>query len=553
MILVFCTNASCTLIAAYPEPGEELTQASCQNGLDDDEDGLMDCQSLACRELGVCDEHTMDTCTDGLDDDGDGRIDRFDPSCFHLVPPVLERCATIAGTALDPEAPVERLGWIGPVSYADGAASHAGRDVITMGEDAVIVALSPWTGRMSTLRFSADVFFEPDGRSASSVVLRVVDAATVDPATGWSGRGDLVAVGLNELSVLVGHAEASRSTPVPFSTSGWAHVELSFAVIDGVVSATVTHTHPDDPTALPRTLTLALEEDLELPAAAQLVVTFDHEGDEGAMQLDRVAATAEAIERCGATIPSPGVVRAMLGSAEIEGRICAILRDGEGRAIPSYSDDGGASFTELDAIEGVSSPIVIALAPHADGVAGVLAEGIPGGSNADEIVALRELRASAECDSWTVGPAEAPPSVIRAYDMALATEGELLVATHAVGGPSTQLARLRREEGQWVLLERTTLEPIRSRIVASFAALGEELVLVTWTTSGTQEMVVRTARGEWLPPLPWLAPSREHGTFDYASIGPGHLNLRPEGVLYHYASLPPPWCRDCPFGLVRQR
>ncbi|MBW2733636.1 MAG: hypothetical protein JRH20_14705 [Deltaproteobacteria bacterium] len=60
---------------------EVAAEADCQNGIDDDVDGLPDCQDPDCGQDSFClagDEN----CGNGKDDDGDGRIDCEDSDCF---------------------------------------------------------------------------------------------------------------------------------------------------------------------------------------------------------------------------------------------------------------------------------------------------------------------------------------------------------------------------------------------------------------------------------------------------------------------------------------
>jgi hypothetical protein len=61
----------------------------CDDGLDDDGDGLVDCEDPACDGTEPCLEHV---CDDGLDDDGDGLIDCEDPECGRVAPCYEEFC-----------------------------------------------------------------------------------------------------------------------------------------------------------------------------------------------------------------------------------------------------------------------------------------------------------------------------------------------------------------------------------------------------------------------------------------------------------------------------
>jgi len=62
---------------------EELSM--CQDGLDNDEDGLTDCEDPDCRGIGCCGrlgpENTDEACSDGCDNDGNGYVDCLDFGC----------------------------------------------------------------------------------------------------------------------------------------------------------------------------------------------------------------------------------------------------------------------------------------------------------------------------------------------------------------------------------------------------------------------------------------------------------------------------------------
>lgn len=69
--------------------GSEDDDVSCDDGLDNDDDGFIDCQDFSCSanpEVTVCDqakgdENTNALCSDGDDNDGDGFIDCVDFDC----------------------------------------------------------------------------------------------------------------------------------------------------------------------------------------------------------------------------------------------------------------------------------------------------------------------------------------------------------------------------------------------------------------------------------------------------------------------------------------
>lgn len=63
----------------------ELAPAACRDGADNDLDGLVDCRDPGCSALaGVCVEQTPAQCGDGVDNDGDALVDCNDPDCQAL-------------------------------------------------------------------------------------------------------------------------------------------------------------------------------------------------------------------------------------------------------------------------------------------------------------------------------------------------------------------------------------------------------------------------------------------------------------------------------------
>lgn len=79
-VSVFFTPANSTPIAhAQAIPVDEL---NCNNGLDDDNDGDIDCWDFDCLNDPICINDEFD-CDDGIDDDGDGDIDCWDFDCLN--------------------------------------------------------------------------------------------------------------------------------------------------------------------------------------------------------------------------------------------------------------------------------------------------------------------------------------------------------------------------------------------------------------------------------------------------------------------------------------
>ena len=58
---------------------DENTQELCNDGIDNDEDGLLDCLDVGCNSF--CNEDNSTTCSDGVDNDNDGMIDCEDDEC----------------------------------------------------------------------------------------------------------------------------------------------------------------------------------------------------------------------------------------------------------------------------------------------------------------------------------------------------------------------------------------------------------------------------------------------------------------------------------------
>ena len=61
---------------------DEDSQDLCSDGIDNDEDGLLDCLDPGCGMF--CPEDNSTTCNDGIDNDSDGLIDCNDDSCIDL-------------------------------------------------------------------------------------------------------------------------------------------------------------------------------------------------------------------------------------------------------------------------------------------------------------------------------------------------------------------------------------------------------------------------------------------------------------------------------------
>ena len=78
-----------SLAGPGPKPGDSPTNIEfCGNGVDDNGDGLVDCQDPACQANFLCSVETENvgyTCYDGLDNDRDGLIDCEEESCRRFI------------------------------------------------------------------------------------------------------------------------------------------------------------------------------------------------------------------------------------------------------------------------------------------------------------------------------------------------------------------------------------------------------------------------------------------------------------------------------------
>ena len=73
----FTTGSVGDYVLAWRGSGEGTSPDECSNGIDDDGDGLTDCEEGGCTDDPACPER----CTDGVDDDADLLVDCADPEC----------------------------------------------------------------------------------------------------------------------------------------------------------------------------------------------------------------------------------------------------------------------------------------------------------------------------------------------------------------------------------------------------------------------------------------------------------------------------------------
>jgi len=82
--------ATCHFAGDWVEYGPPCPESSCTDDLDNNDDGLTDCQDtgcckdVACNGVGICELGTEATCDDGQDNDGDGDVDCLDSDCNNV-------------------------------------------------------------------------------------------------------------------------------------------------------------------------------------------------------------------------------------------------------------------------------------------------------------------------------------------------------------------------------------------------------------------------------------------------------------------------------------
>lgn len=108
--------AGCTALEPYPPPVAEI----CGNRVDDDWDGVTDCEGPPCAGTPACAEETNAQCTNGVDDDGDGRVDLADARCWPGAHVDVERCASVLGGDRTSDQ------WTGSVMPGGGTGLHTG-------------------------------------------------------------------------------------------------------------------------------------------------------------------------------------------------------------------------------------------------------------------------------------------------------------------------------------------------------------------------------------------------------------------------------------------
>ncbi len=88
-----CLDSDCAADAAC-----QTTPENCVNGVDDDGDSQIDCQDSDCSADAAC-QTASENCVNGSDDDGDGLVDCLDPDCANA--PSCQAAAEVCQNGLD--------------------------------------------------------------------------------------------------------------------------------------------------------------------------------------------------------------------------------------------------------------------------------------------------------------------------------------------------------------------------------------------------------------------------------------------------------------------
>ncbi len=92
--LIDCEDKNCHYLSFCKEKleaqkGAEDNPDACRDGMDNDEDGSVDCDDEGCSQLTFCveqgPENTSEACQDKLDNDSDGLVDCYDNDCSLYV------------------------------------------------------------------------------------------------------------------------------------------------------------------------------------------------------------------------------------------------------------------------------------------------------------------------------------------------------------------------------------------------------------------------------------------------------------------------------------
>lgn len=568
---LLCCLGGCALTNGYPPTDPEDTIARCENGVDDDLDGAIDCESVSCRALGVCIESEGDTCDNGLDDDGDALLDARDPGCFHRTPPALSRCASTFGTSLDStSAGIQTIGLRGPLPYEPSLVAHEGRTLLTArGAGGRMFLLAPLTGALDGLSIRMDALLAEDDQ----LVANLVPASAVDASRGWDGFGALASLAIVE-----------RTYAANVTIQGGRMVNTALQRQPGVRSPRwhALSFHIDRPASGGHRATLEVSADGMTGPAVSVVSETDATliEDEAfylvldltpsprfagaVMQLDNLAISRPRYDPCGASVPSQEGPKSLAGVVRTPSGACVLGLETDGTRLGAYRLEGSRVIDTGERIT-LSGSRAGRVAMELDTEAGVIravASGHDGELSPVSILArLHTLHAAPDCTGWTEDRVDETPDGRRHASTTTALSGDVLTVAGILSSGRPGLETWNRTSTGWRAVGRggspaipTESSDLLGYTFVALSVRGDELALVyTRPDDPGFWFSVRPSRSTaWTQPIPWQGPSQELGTFDATSIIHGGLLLDVGRVHYFYdTSYPVTSCTRCGVGFSR--
>ncbi len=332
-VSVLALASGCSLVATYPAPVEESAER-CANRIDDDGDGLVDCDDVAlcarasaCQETGAiacgdgrdndrdgridcaddgcppCGEDDPSTCYDGIDDDGDGYVDARDPGCWPLRPPTLTRCASVA-----PISAAWSFGGMTGIVPGNGADWYVGGDAYAYSDPAGLV-FSPHTDDGTGVIAPRSALALRATHTHAAIELTTDDTtgavwlALVPEPLAPVGARPVPGAEAQDVAVVVDYRAAELRLRAPGGTRATAfsaigRIRLAIDVLDGAVSVTAaSSTTTATPTTLGGVALLGRATDV------RFVVGVD-----GLATVHEAAYASDGEDPCGHPVPEmPGV------------------------------------------------------------------------------------------------------------------------------------------------------------------------------------------------------------------------------------------------------
>jgi hypothetical protein len=550
---LFATSlAGCTLALGYPSAGTEI----CGNHVDDDLNGLVDCDDAAC-DGPSCREDSDERCRDHRDNDGDGRRDQEDLGCWPYARTNVERCESVGPTT-----------WASVLDDVDGWAVLEGsatiepdprdptRTVIhlvgTVDHPAILIGPALAGGFEP-----ASIDFEYYAGTAQTSVGVVVDGADLSHPNP-DGLG--IVTFEDVTSILGPFVTVQLGTLVPVTGPRWVTGNFTFQHPIGATATTfdvtvggTTYTH--DGYLATRTLWFPGADPGQVPApltqGRALRPAFLASGDALLGRYDLALGRFDPCRVPTDAMPSPPpepvpqLVNESLVGIAVEGTtVCAlafsvVLGVDGGQLVSRRSDDAGITFGASVPIE-ASSSLRVFTAPmiaEASGTSAVVSwASLPTGSpaSADHF----ELLHSSDCATWTREPLGLDP-IGRVFAPALGytrdasgyevasilfygqAGGMMVVATSPTGAAGTFTYDASRNLDI----------PRRDVFVEGLARMdvlhaGDDRALV-YASDGNITALVTSATGWVAVGSSFLVPSGRVGTFDRSLVTSPTMLLSP--------------------------